>query len=369
MEKSRLLSFASPVLQESSLLDCLGSTVGVDADSFAKSIFYALPQEFYFKDTKIALKKRFEEEIKILADTEIKFIFVFNGGILPNEKERLKIENDVQIENKKKAETLIQEGYSNSAVEYIRSGFKLDFEMTKEFKQILENQQIEHITAPFEALAELSYLASIGYVDFIYTENPRVFIYDPKNVILNFSFIKDKEDFSVIGASGEQLLECYGLTKDRFAQMCCIAGECYSLPVMNWNDEELLMMYTTKTPFNDIVELMREKNPNIPGDYAANVIKEVKSIYHQFVYDPINQQLTSRIPCKEPLPANYNKDEIMKVVRGEMNPSKLHEGSVFTLQWNSSAQPSPKRKISRKSSHDASTMKMASILSFFQARP
>ena len=367
MEKSRLLSFTSPVFRESLLSNYAGQTVGIDAESLIFNIFHSLRGDCILNDPISPLKELFFNAIDFLISLNIKPVLVFNGANLPNKQERLEYNQDIHSENQQKAQTFIQQGYKNRVIQIIRENFKISFDLVKDLQSHLKEQEIICITAPFESLAQLSYLNAISFVDVIYTDNPQIFIYNPKIVILHFSFLKNRSNLFVAEATSEELLEFYDMSKDRFAQMCCVAGECYSLPVIDWNVQELQLMYQSKMPFTEIVHQMREVIPSLPDDYASKVIKEVKTVFHQLVYDPQKEQLVPLNPCKEALPKNFNKDELMRVVKCEINPSKIHEIQNYGLQWNSSAEVSPKRK--NKKQNPGVTLKMASILSFFQTQP
>ena len=367
MEFSRLLSFAGPVVRKADIREFSDNVIGVDGDAFIKSVFNSIPTfslEISFDEKLLEL---LVSSVDVFSAFKIKPFFVFNGATVPYKSQKLELAKKQRKEILDEAEKAKAEGLTNKAIGLYRNGFEISFELITNFRKNLIDKGIDSIFAPFDAEAELTFLNASGFVSAICTENPRILIYNPKLVLLNFTFIKNPRNTEVLEVKSDDMLAFYEITKDRFAQACCLAGELYSLPEIGWNFAELQEMYKSKTPFQEIIDAMKKVNPNLPDFYQAQVIKEVKTVFHQIVYDPKTQTMTTLNPCQEPLPKNYVKDDLMKVVSGAVDPSTIQQSTNF-LTWNSSAETSPKKKSPKRTLSPSSMKNCQSILSFFHPK-
>lgn len=73
--------------------------------------------------------------------------------------------------NKELARKYLQQGKKKEAWECFTKSVDITPEMSREFIKVLRKKKIDYVVAPYEADAQLAYLAKSGIVDFVITED------------------------------------------------------------------------------------------------------------------------------------------------------------------------------------------------------
>lgn len=158
--------------------------------------------------------------IELLIQNGVIPYVVFDGGPLPNKSEEEQARHRSRSEHKARARTLWQQGNKTAALECYQRAVDITPAVAKGFIDALKRRGVQFIVAPYEADAQMAYLALTGAVDVVLTEDSDLLAYGCPHVF----FKMDK------GGQGEEIvladlplckeLNFTGWTHDLFVEVC-----------------------------------------------------------------------------------------------------------------------------------------------------
>ena len=126
--------------------------------------------------------------LKLLLQSNIKPICVFDGrphdGKLQTEKERSKF----KAKNKEMAEQAQAEGDQLAARKFNTRALFIKSKQIDLVMEMLDLLGLEHITAPYEADAQMAYMVKEGFADFAITEDSDLIAFGCNRVFLKMNY-------------------------------------------------------------------------------------------------------------------------------------------------------------------------------------
>ena len=123
----------------------------------------------------------------LICQYQIKPICVFDGrphaGKVETEKKRA---IDKQ-KNREKAQQFEREGKIDEARKYYTRSIFIKSKQLDLFAEILDELKIEHVTAPYEADAQIAYMVKEGIADFAITEDSDLVVFGCPKVLLKIT--------------------------------------------------------------------------------------------------------------------------------------------------------------------------------------
>ncbi|KAI9497066.1 PIN domain-like protein [Zychaea mexicana] len=149
---------------------------------------------------------------------------VFNGPLRP--KAKLKTESTHRSENEKNPRQIIPK-LQEDCIKY------------------LEEIKVRHIVSPYEADAQLAYLARSGYIDVVMSQDSDMLVYGCPAVVCKMNLLRMPRSSHIttakmgmgIEVTLERLLAKWNMSFESFQDMCILAGNSYtrSLPGASLN--------------------------------------------------------------------------------------------------------------------------------------
>jgi exonuclease-1 len=180
------------------------------------------------------------------------------------------------------------------------------------FQELCTELGIEHITAPYEADAQMAYMVKEGLADFAITEDSDLIAFGCTRTCLKINWNGFAEMFDIEKFKAEQKNEekgwddslrlCQTLEHDQFVEVCIMAG-CEYIPSIDRVGLKVVLKNMLKLKTCDAVIEEFRKNPKmkdrVPENYWEE-IQKVKQIFKfQTVYDPRTKRFCPLFEPKE----------------------------------------------------------------------
>ncbi|EAY13065.1 XPG N-terminal domain containing protein [Trichomonas vaginalis G3] len=290
-----LLSLIHPVLRKCKIGDFKGKTAGVDGFvwlhrgciSCAKDIAKNLPCKSYISF--------FMKRAQMLIDNGIKPIIVFDGRELPakigtNEKRRALRNTSLQ-----KADELERRGLSSEAYEYYKKAIDISPQVLFPLFKSLRKKHIDFFVAPYEADAQLSYLARNKICDFVITEDSDLIPYECPLTIFRLDSDGNCDAISYADLINVPILKSF--TPRMILEACVLSGCDYLPSAPNFGIRTAFKLVgQTGSGQKAIDAAERTGKVAFPPGYRESFDVAVSVFRQQKVFDP-RSKIT--VPCFE----------------------------------------------------------------------
>lgn len=311
-----LLKFFFDAFTSSKLSTLSGKTVGVDAYVWLHKSVYCKNMELAINPNSTAYVSFFFSLIYKFLKHNVKLVIVFDGAKNPL---KLKEENAREFKRNAKKETAIsflKTGNFTKFKSLYTSSIDITPKMTLEIIKKLKEIEVEYIIAPYESDAELAYLASINYIDYVCTEDSDLIAYGCPRIIYKFDY--RKESFQLFESSA--IFKKF-LSYEQFLEFCVLAGCDY----FKAEGISIHKAYAIIKKFNTFQAcVFRNK------DIYVTAFENAKNMFlHQVVYCPLTKKcryLTSiqdYIEVPELFGSLIPDDVIESIQKGETDPTTL----------------------------------------------
>jgi len=281
-----LLPQLKSITVEKHVADFKGQTVAVDAFCWLHRSAYLCPKELAEGEYATKYVHFCLERTKMLISAGIRVLVVFDGGALPAKANEADERRRVRQENRDRARELMASGNTHAAMECYRKAVNITPEVARRLVLTLRQHRIEYLVAPFEADAQMAYLARAGIVDAVITEDSDLLIYGCPRVL--FKLERDGRVQAVETADLPQCreLRLTGFTPDMFRDMCILAG-CDFLPSPKGMGIKRAHKFIKECKcFARACKQIRYAGIPMPQGYEAACQVAVWTFQHQRVYCP-----------------------------------------------------------------------------------
>ncbi|KAL2635529.1 hypothetical protein R1flu_007008 [Riccia fluitans] len=316
-----LLQALKPYAEPAHVKKYAGKRVGIDAYSWLHKGAYGCGMELQLTDSESEKRKvplyvsYCMHRIKMLLYNKVTPVVVFDGGPLPlkaaTQQERRR-RREVNLEN---AQRKHADGDMSGAQELYQRAVEITPAMAHQLIEVLREQGIEFVVAPYEADAQLAYLASLpmhkGGVAAVISEDSDLLAYGCQAVLFKMDRYGHGEEIRM-----KNLFECdppplkalsfKGFTQDLFLCMCVMAGCDFlsSIPGIGVKRAHgLLAKYRNVSRV--LSKLKLERPTTFPENYMAD-FSQAKAIFcYARVYDREKRELVLLNPLPEELTEEF----------------------------------------------------------------
>ena len=222
---------------------------------------------------------------------------VMDGGPLPGKAGEEETRNRSREEHRERARNLWSQGNRVAAMESYQKAVDVTPEMAHAVVLELKRRGIRFLVAPYEADAQLAYLALNGLVDAVLTEDSDLLCYGCPVVLFKLERGGELEEIALANLPHSRELNFTGWTHDLFQQMCVMAGCDFvkGLPGIGIKKAHAQIRRT-----RDIlrsVRALRFDGIQAPPGYEIKVQRALWTFRHQKVYCPRQREI---VPLTEP---------------------------------------------------------------------
>ncbi|PPD90196.1 hypothetical protein GOBAR_DD12859 [Gossypium barbadense] len=306
-----LLRFMKPFIEPVHIKKYAGKRVGIDAYSWLHKGVYSCSMEICLdsnREKKLRYIAYFMHRVNLLRHHKITPVVVFDGANIPckaaTENERYRRRK----ENQELAIAKLKEGHVQGATELFQRAVSITPAMANQLIQILKSENVEFVVAPYEADAQLAYLATLeaekGGVVSVITEDSDLIAYGCPAVTFKMDRYGNGEELvlSKVFDSVSSKPSFRNFDKELFTGMCVLAG-CDFLPSVPGigivKAHSLVSKYRNLDRVLSVLKI--EKGSQMPEDYTKSFKEALAVFQHARIYDAEIRELKHIKPLTEQL--------------------------------------------------------------------
>ena len=267
----------------------------------------------------------FMKKIQLLINNRVRPLVVFDGNDLPAKKNTNEMRRKKRAEHNKLAEEFDRRGLIAEADFHYSKSIEITPEVLHPLLLTLKKHNIDFIVAPYEADAQLAFLAYNHIVDFVITEDSDLLVYKCPRTIYkleqngNCHLIELPKIFSI--------KEFTGMTHEMFVECCVLSGCDYlpSIPKMGIRTAvKKMQMYHSGLAI--ISSLRLEEKWDIPPNYESDFTKACLVFQQQRIFDPNTRTIHGIYDngTTDITESDITNEQALGVARGLLN-SKTYE--------------------------------------------
>ncbi|CAA7388537.1 unnamed protein product [Spirodela intermedia] len=224
--------------------------------------------------------------VNLLRHFGIKPILVFDGGLLPMKVDQEIKRSRIRKENLERALDHESAGNTAAAYEYYQKAVDISPSVAYHLIQVLKEENVDYIVAPYEADAQMAFLVMQKYVDAVITEDSDLIPFGCSRIIYKMDKFGQGVEFrcSLLGQNRE--LNFADFTQQMFLEMCILSGCDYlqSLPGMGLRRAHALIQKFKS--HEKVIKHLKYSAVSVPPLYEENFKKAIWTFRHQRVYNP-----------------------------------------------------------------------------------
>ncbi|CAL5409105.1 unnamed protein product [Camellia sinensis] len=230
-------------------------------------------------------------------------ILVFDGGLLPmkseQETKRARVGQtavlltlvlfDILLARKENlARAIEHESNGNNAAAYkcYQKAVDISPSVAYELIQVLKQENVGYVVAPYEADAQMTFLAVSKMVDAVVTEDSDLIAFGCPRIIYKMDKFGQGVEFRYSMLQQNSELNLTGFTKQMLLEMCILSGCDYlqSLPGMGLKKAHALVK---KFKCHEkVIKHLKYSTVAVSPSYEESFKKAILTFQHQRVYDP-----------------------------------------------------------------------------------
>ncbi|KAE7996327.1 hypothetical protein FH972_001058 [Carpinus fangiana] len=229
--------------------------------------------------------------VNLLRHCGVKPILVFDGGLLPMKGEQENKRARARKENLARAIEHESGGNSSAAYECYQKAVDISPLIAHELIQVLKQENVSYVVAPYEADAQMTFLAISKQVEAVITEDSDLIPFGCPRIIYKMDKFGQGVQFQYSMLQQNKDLSFTGFTKQMLLEMCILSGCDYlqSLPGMGLKRAHALIKKFKS--YDKVIKHLRYSTVSVPPLYEESFKKAILTFQHQRVYDPINEEL------------------------------------------------------------------------------
>jgi len=267
-----------------------GKTVCVDAYVWLHRGAYACARELCEGLSASKHVEYFMHRARMLAKSQIRAIYVFDGGRLPSKAGEEESRRRGRAEALARAREYARQGNATAAYEQYTRAVDVTPEMARQVIDALAREGFESVTAPYEADAQMAYLAKNGFVDGVITEDSDLIAHGCGSVFTKMGADGIGLEIRYADLARNRDLSFVGFTPEMFLEMCVLSG-CDYLPSLNGvgikKAHGLIRRFRT---YSKALRHMKFEGVAVPKEYEARFQDALLTFRFQWVYCPKRQK-------------------------------------------------------------------------------
>nr|CAD1827906.1 unnamed protein product [Ananas comosus var. bracteatus] len=229
--------------------------------------------------------------VNLLRHYDVKPILVFDGGLLPIKIDQETKRARVRKENLERAMEHEAAGNSAAALECYQKAVDITPSIAFQLIQVLKQEKVDYIVAPYEADAQMTFLSINKLVDAVITKDSDLIPFGCSRIIFKMDKFGQGVEFRSSKLGQNKELDFGRFSKQMVLQMCILSGCDYlqSLPGMGLKRAHALIQKLKS--YDKIIKHLRCSGVSVPPLYEENFKKAIQAFQHQRVYDPAKDDI------------------------------------------------------------------------------
>ncbi|XP_011860942.1 PREDICTED: exonuclease 1 isoform X2 [Vollenhovia emeryi] len=308
-----LLPFLEKSSRKTNIKEFSGGTVAIDTYCWLHKGVFSCAEKLMMGQTTNAYILYCMKYINMLLKYKIKPILVFDGRRLPAKEQTEIKRREARQTNRRKAIELIQMGQVAEGTNLLRRAIDITYEIALELIKHCQKENIDCITAPYEADAQLAYLNINGIADVVITEDSDLTLFGCKKIFFKMDFngngvlIEQDRLYLAMDMKPEQF------DMEKFRYICILSGCDYlpSLPGIGLGKARKFITRNTDRNIHRaltrIASILNMKSLVVTQEYRDAFILADITFKHQLVFCPLQRK---QVRLNRP-PVDVTEDQLL----------------------------------------------------------
>ncbi|WJX53294.1 hypothetical protein P8452_39306 [Trifolium repens] len=266
--------------------------------------------------------------VNLLRHYGVKPILVFDGGLLPMKIEQENKRARSRKDNFERAVEHESNGNSSAAYECYQKAVDISPTIARELIQVLKQENVQYIVAPYEADAQMTFLAVSRQVDAVITEDSDLIPFGCPRIIFKMDKFGQGVQFQYSMLLKNKELNFEGFNKQMLLEMCILSGCDYlqSLPGMGLKKAHASIKRFKS--YDKVLKHLKYNGVSVPPFYEESFRKAIRTFQYQRVYDPVSENIVHLATLPEDI------DIAQGIAEGDLDPiTKMpFEGEKFVAR-------------------------------------
>lgn len=278
-------------------------------------------------------------------------VLVFDGGALPMKSDTHKERRERREKNLANGQAALRAGDKRKAEQCFQGAFTVTKEMAREVMKECRKMDVEFLVAPYEADAQLAWMAINGKIDCIITEDSDLVVYGAPKVLYKMGKDGEGDLLQIKNIGSLDVPPMINITPDMFMWMCVCAGCDFFEGVKNMGIKRAHGLVKKQRTLSRLLHSIRaDLRYGVTREFMTDFYRACLVFRHQSVldmdsgkavhlatFDPARiAMLPSGViptgPDGEPdlsfLGTHHSETTMQGIARGEVNPFSLERYAV-----------------------------------------
>lgn len=238
--------------------------------------------------------------VNMLRHFGVQPVLVFDGGSLPMKSDQETKRARSRKENFERAIEHERLGNHSAAAECYQKAVDITPEIAFRLIQVLRQENVEFVVAPYEADAQMAFLARNGHVDLVITEDSDLIAYACPQIFFKMDKYGQGVGFQFSEITANKDLDFSNFSKRMILELCIMSGCDYlpSLPGMGVKKAHALIK-RFKT-YQKVMKHLKFSGVLIDQQYEQGFQRAILTFQHHLVYDPAKREMVhlTGVPCE-----------------------------------------------------------------------
>lgn len=314
---SGLLPLLKDITHKAHIKEFRGKRAAVDGYVWLYKGSYSCPEELCEGKPTDKFVKYCMSMVDLLLHHGVQPVVVLDGDKMPAKAITEQQRQSSRAANRERGRQLASAGNKRAAMEMYQRSVEVTPQMARAFMEALTAAGVTFIVAPYEADAQMAYLAKRGLVDIVITEDSDLLVYGCPQVVFKLARTGECDHIKLEDMPLNRNPSFAGFSHENFIEMCILAGCDFvqSLPGMGIKKAHAgVKRFRT---FPNVIKFAKLSNTKVPEGYERSVQRAYWTFCHQRVWCPLQRTMVHL----NDIPNGNIADSRMFV------PSALPEGS------------------------------------------
>ncbi|KRX81696.1 Translation initiation factor IF-2, mitochondrial [Trichinella sp. T6] len=340
-----LLPVVKAACRDVNIEEFRGKTVAVDASCWLHRALFGCAYQLATGIETDSYVKFCCKWIKVLLSYNIRVIMVFDGRNVPAKKDTNNARKERRQSLKEKGQALSKSGKHREARQCFQQATEITFDMIVNLiKAIKSIPNVDYLVAPYEADAQLAYLAQNGIAHLVISEDSDLIPFGCSKVLFKMDMLGngvlyEKEKLHLAMSVPEE-----SFSFQNFRRSCILSGCDYleNLPGIGIKKSIKFFQKTfdvdIRKALPKIPSYLNMPNLEVNESYIERFIEAENAFLYQLVFDPQKKQLVSLNAYPVGMNASdfpyaglvFEKHVAIQIARGMINPHTLQHVSEIS---------------------------------------
>jgi exonuclease 1 len=273
-------------------------------------------------------------------------VLVFDGAPLPMKAATNARRRETRAAACEAGRKALLRGDRAAAAEAFQRGIEITHDMARQLIKAIRKLNVEYVVAPYEADAQLAWLATNGHVDLVVTEDSDLVVYGAPRILYKMSKCGQGELFESKNITALDDPDFRNFTPQMLTSVCVLAGCDFFPGVQGLGIRKAHTLVKRSRTVARVLQVVRfDPKYSVPSEFVELFYRASLVFKHQTVYDcnthrnvhlyPLDATARASIPESVLKPCSESPEDLAflgsfhdaatasQLARGEMNPRTL----------------------------------------------